>query len=596
MPAYTSRRSNAGSIRSHVLAVALGLCAALPVTADAVIIPRTITLDGDMSDWGPVDLNNDGDTLDPGEGRIVGDSVVPGNPGQFSEDAEGKSASCSNPVQPDEDQDCTVQGTGRDLEYFAFTFDDDNLYMFVRRYASLKNITNWWFYLDLDADGLLQDGEKVLRVAWQGNTGNTVRTLYDYTAAAQGGDPLTIGGSADGYTMPGTIPSQGTSLLPDYNAGATTIPQDGLEMETVVRWDELDPSATGPFSVGFHISASNTQNIPGGIDDNMNGPAGGGGGGLFQFSNPGLTKTGDLTGVGGQPIEYVVTITNAGPDAATGIEVTDACEDLEIVSRDPPFGPSLLTGETLLYAGHTASNDIMGQPTQYDLVTGIWTIATLATNASETLTLRCRANVDEPIRVRNNAEITELATIDTDLSDNTAASDTTVVEPAPDLMIVKSSNAQHDPVNEGDNPKRIPQSCITYTIEVINDGQGRAQDVTITDALPANTVLYTGDFEEGAVECGGNGTTATGDSPIDWDENNSGLTFSFLNLDDDPTDNGDSFEFLDASDNPITDFTQGFDPDVRKLVFKPSGTMLGKCCGAGPAQKSFFVRYRVQLQ
>lgn len=564
-------RAGRDDLPNRLLPVGLLVCVLLPIIAHAVIIPRTIVIDGDFADWMALDQNNDGDTDDAGEGDIL-----------------------TNAQQSSSDPNDNPSPTGRDLRAFAFTFDDDYLYMFVERYASTSNNTDWWFYIDLDADGTMDTGEKVLQVDWSGSNRRTQRTLYDYSPVdATGGDSLTDAttGSSNDYDMPGSL-INGVDLDAS-NARPVAGSVSGLQMETRVRWDDLDPAATGPFSIGFYIASSNGTNIPNNIIDSMEGPSGPGGTPVFQFSEPSLTKSGPANSVGGQPIEFTITITNDGPDEAVDIEVTDDCEALTIISRDPPLSNTLLPGESFDYFDSSTTAG------SYDFATGIWTLHSLPATAGQNtaeLTLECVVNNDEPVTVENTAEITALASIDTDLANNIATSDTTVVEPAPDLVIVKSSTAQHDPVNLGDNPKRIPNSCITYTIQVFNDGRGRAQDVTIKDTLPANTVLYTGDFEQGAVECGGTGATAAGDSPIFWDENNSGLSFSFANLDDDPTDNGDSFEFLDAGGNPITDFTQRFDPNVRSIVVKPSGTMLGKCCGAGSAQKSFLIRYRVQLQ
>ena len=161
-------------------------------SAQADYINRTITMDGDMTDWYDTDAN----TYDP-----AGD--ITNNTGQFSEDLENGTGDLDEPLT----------STGRDLKKFSFTWDDDYLYFYVERWASSTNVTDWWFYIDsttdgdasLGPDGYMQSGEKVLRVTWQGNTRSTVAKLYDYVEVNTGGDELTNGGVGDGYTMPGDI-------------------------------------------------------------------------------------------------------------------------------------------------------------------------------------------------------------------------------------------------------------------------------------------------------------------------------------------------------------------------------------------------------
>ena len=88
-----------------------------------------------------------------------------------------------------------------------------------------------------EPDGLMQSGEKLLRVSWQGNTRSTVAELYDYVESASGGDPL-IGYSAlapagdygDGYTMPGDK----TNAVSLYNTSYGS--SSGTEMETILPY------------------------------------------------------------------------------------------------------------------------------------------------------------------------------------------------------------------------------------------------------------------------------------------------------------------------------------------------------------------------
>ena len=246
-----------------IICIAFFLGAILPVNkAQSAPIQRTITIDGTMTDWKtPTNITT--------------------NPGQFSTDEEGDASTGSIA-----DLDFEVQSVGRDLKRFSYTYDNTFLSMWINRFSSSTNITDWWFYLDTDNDGLMESSEKVVRVQWRGSNGNTTVALYDYIADQSGGDSLlcqTTGvnsvadewcpqaGTADGYDMPGT---QGSTnyffkCQPDPNAknycdgdvqdqhGGSAA---GVEMETQITWASLGLS--GPSSIGFHISSSNGANIP----------------------------------------------------------------------------------------------------------------------------------------------------------------------------------------------------------------------------------------------------------------------------------------------------------------------------------------------
>src|SRR5262245_46360434 len=192
---------------THLVMTSAALVAVLPLPAVAQgLIQRTITIDGNLADW----------TAPPN---------ILTNAAQSSTDAVGAG-----------DLDAPVQSTGRDLAGFAYTWDDTNLYLQVTRAGSVSNTTDWWFYIDKNADGLLQSGENVLRVSWQGSNRSTTRTLCTYTAVAPGGDPIVSPstGQADGYDMPGTLGAC-AALAPNPAGGDNT----GLRMETWLPWSAL---------------------------------------------------------------------------------------------------------------------------------------------------------------------------------------------------------------------------------------------------------------------------------------------------------------------------------------------------------------------
>jgi uncharacterized repeat protein (TIGR01451 family) len=297
----------------------------LPALSATIL--RTITIDGDTSDWTTA-------------------TDITDNPGQFATDEEGDKKTGSAA-----DLDYQIDNTGRDLKTFAYTYDTNFLYFWVERYASTQNTTDWWFFMDSGGsgpDGLMQSGELLLRVSWNGNTGVTTVRLYEYSSAGASGDPLTCpatgansvadgwcpsAGVADGYDMPGThnagITLQATNGdFQNQNGGSAS----GLEMETKISWTAL--GFTGPSSLGFHIAASNGQNIPISTEDNMDGPGGNGGTinplpdiltlkSVQTLSDP-VNGTSNPKAIPGAVMQYTITSTNSGFGAADTVTVTDS--------------------------------------------------------------------------------------------------------------------------------------------------------------------------------------------------------------------------------------------------------------------------------
>lgn len=60
------------------------------------------------------------------------------------------------------------------------------------------------------------------------------------------------------------------------------------------------------------------------------------------------------------------------------------------------------------------------------------------------------------------------------------------------LTLAKSSLTAEDPFNGTTNPKAIPGARVTYTLDLGNTGTGSADNVSIVDAIPANTAFRVG--------------------------------------------------------------------------------------------------------
>ncbi|NOR43920.1 MAG: DUF11 domain-containing protein [Gammaproteobacteria bacterium] len=553
---------------------------------DAAPIQRSITIstssstDATFSDW----TTSDNSTT----ATVISDwntaTDVTNNLGQFSLD-EAFQAPC--PAAPN-DLDCTGSGAGvgRDLKKFAYTWNNTNLFMYVERYASNTSANEWWFYLDTDADGLMESGEKVLNVTWTGGNGKTARKIWSYSPSRAAGDPITCPatgtnsfassycpavGRSDGYDMPGSIGSSVTLSTGYYGGaeGASGIDSsggalDGVAMETFIAWTDIGNS--GPSSVGFHISSSNSTNIPQKLVDNMDGT----GSSSIAFSDTSITKiSSSAMVVGGRQFTYTITVTNNGDSNASNVEVTDIFPSNVVYVSDDSVSTStttVLTGTTL-----------------------VWDIAALADGASVTLVVTMDSStVLIDTAVSNTVDITNQDQADTDATNNSATADITLL-PSPDLNIVKTVQTTYDPVSLVSSPKAIPGAYLSYTITTTNSGAGAVDidSTIITDLFPAATDLFVGD-----ISGGGLGPVLFVDGVT-----SSTLSYTFTSLDsatddvDFSDDNGVTWTYYHDSNFSNID-ADSFDSTVTDIRVNPKG-QLAASAGGDPG---FAVTFRVRLQ
>jgi len=85
-----------------------------------------------------------------------------------------------------------------------------------------------------------------------------------------------------------------------------------------------------------------------------------------------------------------------------------------------------------------------------------------------------------------------------------------------DLNASKDSCVVSDPINDDNNPKRIPGATVRYVIEVENNGNSDADEVTTTDQIQSDLDIVSAEILEGACDCqsptGNSAGTATIDS------------------------------------------------------------------------------------
>ncbi len=161
-------------------------------------------------------------------------------------------------------------------------------------------------------------------------------------------------------------------------------------------------------------------------------------------------------------------MSNAGPDAATDVEVTD----------------QLPTGLTFV-----SSSSSQGA---YDPGTGIWTVGSLAAGATGTLSIAAR--VDTAGTKANTAQVTAADQVDPDSTpgNNVAGEDdqdsVIVTPPIIDLSLTK----------QVDNTSPNVGDTVTFTVTVSNAGPDAATGVVVTDQVPAGLSILSSTPSQGA--------------------------------------------------------------------------------------------------
>jgi len=156
----------------------------------------------------------------------------------------------------------------------------------------------------------------------------------------------------------------------------------------------------------------------------------------------------------GDTITFTITVTNNGPDGATGVELTDTfpTAELLILSATPSQG-SFTSG------------------------TGVWVVGSLASGASATLEISARVLAPTtagaaPSTQTNVAQITKANEPDPNPNNNRA--EVSETPQYADLVVTKTVN----------NPTPNVNAAVQFTITVQNLGADSATNVTLSDLLP----------------------------------------------------------------------------------------------------------------
>ena len=313
------------------------------------------------------------------------------------------------------------------------------------------------------------------------NIGQTVT----YTITVSNAGPSTATGVQvtdaipAGTTFAGATPSQGTF---DPNTGIWTVGTLGANAggNTAQLTLNATVNTSGVITNTAQVSASNQSDpdsTPGNNieteDDQQSVTI------TPQSSDLSLTKTvNDTTPNVGQTITYTVTVNNAGPSSATGVQVTDP-----------------------LPAGTTFISSAPSQGT-FNPATGIWTVGTLgATAGSNTAQLMLNATVNTTGAITNTAQISASNQSDPDSTpgNNIATEDdqqsVTIIPESIDLSLTKSVN----------NPSPNVGDTIAFTVSVTNSGTSTATGVQIQDNLPAGLAFVSASATNGSTFNNGTG-------------------------------------------------------------------------------------------
>jgi uncharacterized repeat protein (TIGR01451 family) len=179
--------------------------------------------------------------------------------------------------------------------------------------------------------------------------------------------------------------------------------------------------------------------------------------------------------VGGAEVTYTLTVFNDGPSASTNFRVVDT------LPAATTYVASSFNGAGWTFNSGTMTATHAG---------------TLAVGSSSSFTFRARVNAGSG-NIINAATVEAIGTPDADPSNNDADV-TTSITPGADLALSKSAAPA----------PAIAGQSVTFTLTARNLGPSVAQNVSLTDALPAGFVI-TGGTQPGGWNCSNDGANGT---------------------------------------------------------------------------------------
>jgi hypothetical protein len=251
-----------------------------------------LTVDGNVSDWQAALIGSF-------SGNIDNPYINPHYPNNIQIDK----------LKAESDLDAgDISNNSRDLRFFAFTYDLKNVYFYFRRPSSNNSQISVYYYVDINADGYMRNGEPVIKVDVSGSNAAPSIMYYVENTSAAGWisgignsmvDPVT--GNADGYDMPGSLESVASSSLPSLDAAGGE-KYAGAQTETGFGWEFVIPfnylrlygGYTGITPMNYkriftwHVALDAGNSLSNGADDNAGGCCSG-----VAVSSPAVIEAGD---------------------------------------------------------------------------------------------------------------------------------------------------------------------------------------------------------------------------------------------------------------------------------------------------------------
>ena len=323
-----------------------------------------------------------------------------------------------------------------------------------------------------DADNNVSPGQVVTYSVTIGNTGLADGTGIDLIDSIGGSAPIAV---IDNFTF--------TNCGSDYvnNSSGTNIDIPNLDVATA-----LDCIVT--YDVAIDGAATDTQTITNNADV---GQANEGG------NDPGPVSASTLT------------VVVSGTDPVLTVSKTDNDTD-NVVSPGQTVTYTVTIGNTGNETGTTSFTDTVdsdfGSPSNFgftncgcsegtSFTAPTLTVSTLVVTTSSDCIVTYDLSVDDPLNegttINNSVDVAQAAEGGND--PNPVTADLLTVDSTPDL----SGSTKTE--NDADNTV-TPGQTITYTLTIINSGDGLATGVDITDNIDGNSTLDTGSV--GFANCG----------------------------------------------------------------------------------------------
>jgi len=306
----------------------------------------------------------------------------------------------------------------------------------------------------------------------ENNSGTTtvVVSSADISVVKTGAPAITAGQNLV-YTItvtnPGPDAALGVLLFDTLPPGTTFVsisPACTVNGSISCEIGTMSPGATVVYTltvlVGDTTSISNTATVTtGSVDPDTTNNSSTATTAVTPQADLAVTKSGASSVTAGTNIAWTVTLTNNGPSTAQSVTLTDTLPaGTTFVSIVQTTGPAFACGQA---AGVITC-----------------TSPTLAPLATATFTVTAAVGIATTGSITNTANMTT-ATTDPNSQNNLATAVAAVGIPPADVSITKTANA----------PELFVGTNAIFTIVARNNGPGPADNVVVTDTLPAGVTL-----------------------------------------------------------------------------------------------------------